>query len=49
MFELIMWSIVGFAQVISCLAGGEPTWVQYWCVYIVMMLNLVLKRMKDKY
>jgi hypothetical protein len=49
MFELIMWLIVGIAQVISCLSGGEPTWVQYWCVYIVMMLNLVLKRMKDKY
>lgn len=49
MLELVMWLIVGILQIISCLSGGEPTWLQYWCVYIVMMLNIMIKKLREKY
>lgn len=45
MLSIILWSVVGILQLISMLAGTPaPTWTQYWCVFVIMMLNIILNR-----
>ena len=50
MFSLILWCVVGILQVISCLCGTpNPTWLQYWCVYICLIIALINEKSRKGY
>ena len=39
---LICWSIVGIMQAVNCAKKTrQPSWLEYWCIYIVMMVNII--------
>lgn len=40
--QLILWGIVGLAEVAACFAGERCTWTNYFFTYAVMMMNFLI-------
>ena len=38
---LILWAIVGIGDVIMCVNKEKCTWLSFWCVYAVLIIDII--------
>lgn len=40
--QIILWCMVGLAEITACIAGEPCTWANYFFTYAVMMINFLI-------
>lgn len=40
-FLLVMWIFIGICGVIVCMIGIEPSWLNFWICYTVIIVYLI--------
>ena len=38
---LICWLIVGILNIINCVNNRKCSWLDYWLLYVVLIINLI--------
>lgn len=38
---LVIWAVVGIMQAINCSRKIKAGWIEYWCCYAVLMVQLL--------